>query len=300
MREDGPRPSPRTTSRLAADVGADVADLRTSLRRALDEAEELESAGRHDLAVAVLEDQRAALADLHVRLSRRLADAAVEREAEHVLSGATPASPDLPASPTSTTVPTAPAPAANATPVVRRPDATTLRLLASAVAAVVGVTVLVTPDLGGDVLRVAGWATVAAPVADPVAAPTGSASPARADDPAPVPAAPQGEDDVPPQDRAVASPAPGAPPADAPDAERSDPTDLADVGAFLPDLVGDQDGPAAPLPGSGQLAPDDAVVGDDGAPSSPTTTQNGVAPSGADVDDAVVVDQTVERRGPAR
>lgn len=134
MREDaGPRPSPRAAERLAADVGAEVSDLRTALRRALDEAERLEAAGRQDLAASVLEEQRDALVAVHRQLSDRLAAAAVEREAENIVDAAA----------------TAPS-----TPVH---DGTLVRLLASAAAAVAGIVLLTAPDLGGGVLEAAGW-----------------------------------------------------------------------------------------------------------------------------------------------
>ena len=142
MREDtGPRPSARAAERLAADVGAEVADLRGSLRRALDEADRLQAVGRTDLAAEVLEDQLEALVAVHQHLADRLAAAAVEREAEHILEAAS-----LPARTDGAEV---------ATPPVW--DTTVLRLAASAAAAVAGLALLFAPDLGPGMLEAAGF-----------------------------------------------------------------------------------------------------------------------------------------------
>lgn len=142
------RPSARAVERLAAGVGEDVADLRTRLHRALDEAERLQATGRDDLAVSVLEEQRDALLVVHQRLEARLADAAVEREAERAVAG----TPALDASD--------PAPAAvDPAPVtadLAGDDGMALRLVASAVAAVLGVALLLSPELGSRGLTAAG------------------------------------------------------------------------------------------------------------------------------------------------
>lgn len=138
MREDtGPMPSARAAQRLANDVGAEVADLRGSLRRALDEADRLQAVGRTDLAAEVLEDQRETLAAVHQQLAERLAAAAVEREAEHIVE-----------------VAAQPAEAAVAPPPIW--DATVVRLVASAAAAIAGVALLFVPDLGPGMLEAAG------------------------------------------------------------------------------------------------------------------------------------------------
>lgn len=132
------RPSPHATGRLAADVGGVVGDLRHDLRSSLDRAAALEAAGRVDLAAAVLEEQRAALADVHARLERRLAAAAVEAEAEAVVG----ASLDRPVALDATAPP--------------RGDGAVLRLLASAAAAAMGVVLLWTPGPTGGSLGAAG------------------------------------------------------------------------------------------------------------------------------------------------
>jgi hypothetical protein len=143
-------PSAGSVKRLAADVGGEVADLRTRLHRALDEAGRLEAEGRQDLAAAVLEEQREVLLSVHQRLQGRLADAAVEREAERVVAGATPT-----VGPRGTG-PSTPAMPATSAPAVTGPAGAAVRLLAAVAAAAVGVVLLVTPELGSTVLTVAG------------------------------------------------------------------------------------------------------------------------------------------------
>ena len=142
MREDtGPRPSAHAAERLAADVGAEVADLRGALRRALDEADRLQAVGRTDLAAELLEDQREALAAVHQHLSDRLAAAAVEREAEHIVDAAA-------------------RPVRLDTIEARTPpmwDTTVVRLAASAAAAFAGLALLLAPDLGPGMLEAAGF-----------------------------------------------------------------------------------------------------------------------------------------------
>lgn len=81
-------PSTRAVERLATGVEEDVADLRTQFHQALERADRLEAGGRRDLAVEVLEDQRDVLLEVHRRLEARLAQAAVEREAERVVDAA--------------------------------------------------------------------------------------------------------------------------------------------------------------------------------------------------------------------
>lgn len=141
------RPSPRAVQRLASDVGGEVADLRSSLRHALDEADRFEADGRPDRAAAVLAEQQELLVAVHRRLEDRLAEAAVEREAEGVVAAVVPlqAAPERP----SAGAVTLPVPG-------RDGEGIALRLLASAAAAAVGVLLLVVPDAGG-MLTVAGW-----------------------------------------------------------------------------------------------------------------------------------------------
>lgn len=141
MSAEPERPSARAVERLATGVGEDVDDLRTRLHRALDEADRLQAEGRRDLAVSVLEEQRDALLVVHQRLEARLADAAVEREAERVLHGAAPA---------------AAAEAAADPAVAAGDDGMALRLVASAVAAVLGVALLLSPETGSGELTAAG------------------------------------------------------------------------------------------------------------------------------------------------
>lgn len=303
MREaPGPCPSARAADRLATDVRGEVAGLRVALRRALDEAERLEGEGRHDRAAAVLEDQRAALADLHRRLAHRLASAAVEREAEHVVDTA-PAVGGV-------------APAAG--------DMTALRLVASAAAAVAGVAVLLSPDLGGAVLRVAGWTTAAPPPVTAAAVPSApDVTPQRGD--TALAAAAAELDEVPAADRALtAAPTPAprtgaaagpprdadlvavadligrlaeaeAPPAGVLGEEPQGPTDDAPVGDEPED--GPTPAPSAPLSGPG----DESVGPDDEPDTVPGAGgQTGLAPDAERAGGAIVVESTVERRGHAR
>lgn len=162
MSAEPDRPSARAVERLATGVGDDVADLRTQLNRALDEAGRLQAAGREDLAVSVLQEQRDVLLAVHHRLESRLADAAVEREAERVLHGATPPS-DLPD----------PAPVAA---VPSGDDGMTLRLLASAVAAVLGIALLVTPEVGSRGLTAAGSSAASDALLDSASSRAGDAA----------------------------------------------------------------------------------------------------------------------------
>ncbi len=157
MSAEPARPSARAVERLATGVGSDVADLRTQLHRALEQADRLEADGRQDLAVAVLQDQRDALLEVHQRLEARLAGAAVEREAERVVSAVAPerergGNRQAPA-----------VPAAQAA----SDDGMVLRLLASAAAAVVGFALLLAPGPGaGSVTTAGSSATGDAPTAD--------------------------------------------------------------------------------------------------------------------------------------
>lgn len=155
MYEEGtPRPSSRAVQRLASDVGGEVADLRSALRRALDEADRHEADGRPDRAAAVLAEQQEVLAAVHRRLEDRLAEAAVEREAEGVLAAADRA-PTLDSSgPPGATDAVVAAP--------REDEGMGLRLLASAAAAVVGMVLLMAPD-AGSMLTVAGWSSIEEP-----------------------------------------------------------------------------------------------------------------------------------------
>lgn len=163
MRDPGHgTPSPRAVAGLAADVGGEVDDLRSRLQGALARAEELEAAGLADQAVAVLEAERAALTQLHRRLEARLADAAVEREAEQVVAGAqapaTAAADPPPAVVTelaSTGAPASPVDVPAGGPGGDR--GTGLRLLVSAAAGVVGIVLLLVPETGGGALTIAGW-----------------------------------------------------------------------------------------------------------------------------------------------
>lgn len=143
MREEGTtRPSPRAVQRLAVGVGDELADLRAALRHALAEADRHEFEGRPDRAAAVLAEQQQVLAAVHRRLEGRLAEAAVEREAEGVVDAVMP--------PRRTTSPT---PTGASPPVVAGSPGDdgpmALRLLASAAAAIVGLALLLTPDGGG-------------------------------------------------------------------------------------------------------------------------------------------------------
>lgn len=162
-------PSARAVERLAAGVGEDVADLRAQLHQALARADSLEADGRQDLAVVVLQEQREVLLDVHRRLEARLADAAVEREAERVVDaapvggGATSGSGSASGS---------------------HDDGLALRLVVSAAAAVLGVTLLLSPGSGS--VRVTAASSGAAGDAaasgqrhggDPVADPGASAGP---------------------------------------------------------------------------------------------------------------------------
>lgn len=163
------RPSARAVERLAAGVGEDVADLRTRLHRALDEAERLQATGRDDLAVSVLQEQRDALLVVHQRLEARLADAAVEREAERAVAGAMPALDASDPAP-ATAVPTLEAAD------LAGDDGMALRLVASAVAAVLGVALLLSPELGSRGLTVAGSAAASDALPDTASSRAGDAA----------------------------------------------------------------------------------------------------------------------------
>lgn len=139
MREEATtRPSPRAVQRLADDVGGEVADLRAALRHALIEADRHEAEGRPDRAAAVLAEQQRLLTAVHQRLEDRLAEAAVEREAEGVVQAVAPTRP--------TSVSGGPSAVAG---VSDHDGGMALRLLASAAAAIVGVALLAAPDGGG-------------------------------------------------------------------------------------------------------------------------------------------------------
>lgn len=292
MREGVPRPSPRAMSRLAADVGAEVADLRTSLRRALDEAEQLQATGRHDLAAAVLEEQRTALASLHERLSQRLAGAAVEREAEHVLSSAPAAPPDpVPATPEQPSEPAAQVPQA---------DTTALRLIASAAAAVVGVTILLSPDLGGDVLRVAGWTPIAAPTVGLTDAVADGPSTTDLALPRPAREEPAGSDPVSLSDRAITTEAPSTSPSAAPPTDPVAPIELDELEDLLLRLSEEDRRPTPVLDDDDEVPGPPPTDGDTEDPASGVDQQTGLSPGGDRLDEAVTGDPTVERRGPAR
>ncbi len=86
-----PRPSARAAARLTDGVGHELGSLRRSLTDALAEAERLEQAGRTDLAVDVLEEQRLVLARVHDQLMGHVSAAAVEREAEAIVAAVEPA-----------------------------------------------------------------------------------------------------------------------------------------------------------------------------------------------------------------
>lgn len=172
MREEStPRPSPRAVERLEQGLDHELGDLRARLHRALAEADEHQAAGRDDLAAAALEAERATLAEVHSRLQERLAAASVEREAESVVAAvdAGTAAPQRAASAVAdedTAAPLVDAAhdgPAGPTPVVDAPFA---RVLASAVAAIVGVVLLAGADLGPGGVTAAGTDTGAAEPSD--------------------------------------------------------------------------------------------------------------------------------------
>lgn len=167
MREEArPQPSPRAVARLEEGLDLELGGLRARLHRALAEADEHQAAGRDDLAAAALEAERTTLAEVHRRLEVRLAAASVEREAEAVLAavdtgaerpaaGATPDAvtpdpviavadvqdmDDVAAADRHLPEPTV----AGSPPLAEAP---LVRLVASAVAAVVGIVLLAGPDL---------------------------------------------------------------------------------------------------------------------------------------------------------
>lgn len=164
--DDARRPSPRAVGRFASEVGTEVGTLRSRLEQALLEAERLEAVGRHDLAVHVLEEQRDVLATVHQRLAERLAEAAVEREAERVVRAAAP---------------TAQRPERVGDDRRALAGGGALRLLASAAVAVVGVVLLVVPEVGGGMLTVAGWTPTGATAADPTPGAVGTDAAAEPD-----------------------------------------------------------------------------------------------------------------------
>lgn len=134
------RPSDRAVERLADGVGAELVTLRGALRGALEEAERLEAVGRPELAAVVIEEQRSTLLTIHQRLEERLAEAAVERAAEGAV---------LPAVAADT--PTSDGTGAE----------TVLRLVAAAVAAVLGVGLLAVPGAQSGGVSAAGTASTA-------------------------------------------------------------------------------------------------------------------------------------------
>lgn len=175
-------PSARAVERLAAGVGEDVGDLRAQLHLALVRADRLEADGRHDLAVAVLQEQRDALLDVHRRLEARLADAAVEREAERVVNAAGVQREG------ERVVDAGSAGGGEAAGSVRatnsRDDGLTMRLVASAAAAVLGIVLLLSPGSGTVSVTAAGSGAAGDAAADgqrhggdPVADPEASAEP---------------------------------------------------------------------------------------------------------------------------
>lgn len=276
MREGhGPRPSLQAAARLADDVRDEVADLRVSLRTALDEAERLEADGRHDLAAALLQDQRAALAHLHERLSVRLADAAVEREAEHVVDTAPTAVP------------------------AQQGDQAAPRMLAAVTAVLVGVVLLVSPDLGGAALRIAGSTDSAPPAAPSGAARGGSAGPPEATAAPTVPTSPAAPHEPGRSDRA--DPAEPTQPTGE-DPGPVPPADLAQVAGLIARLadVGEQ----SPSLGPDQQPPSGApVTGDedhDERPPFDTASLLGTTAPDGDDTEASTTEPTVERRDPAR
>lgn len=163
-------PSARAVERLATGVGEDVADLRTQLHQALERADRLEADGRQDLAVEVLEEQRDVLLEVHRRLEARLAQAAVEREAERVVDAVAVGSEVA---------------AADGETSGSLDEGLALRLVASAAAAVLGVTLLLSPGSGTVDLTAAGSAEAGdAAVAD-AHGDGGDAAPARDETTAP-------------------------------------------------------------------------------------------------------------------
>ncbi len=328
MREGaGPRPSSHATARLAGDVRDEVAELRGSLRAALDEAERLATEGHRDLAAAVLEEQRVALTHLHERLSQRIAGAAVEREAEHVVGVActTPPSASLVPVRSVDAPPVTPPPSEGADAPSPSGDPVVLRLLASAAAAVVGIAILLSP--GGHVLRVAGWTTVAPATGTPVVG-ASDAGLAEAVGGTSLAARRAPSDAVPPADRAITtepSPVPTADPGTVAATEQLALLEVRDLVRRLaededaPPTVGGTDRPPAAAPGPDEAPDGGPAPGPTPLPTAPTPEadedeepgtqggqvpgadeQAGVTPDSGAVDGAVVADPTVERPGPAR
>ncbi len=154
MSAEPAQPSARAVERLATGVGEDVADLRTQLHRALTRADRLEAAGRQDLAVVVLQEQRDALVDVHRRLEARLADAAVEREAERVVDVAAverQAELVVDAAAVGDRVTASRGDVAGSSD-----DGMGLRLVAAAAAAVLGIALLLSPGAGTVGVTIAG------------------------------------------------------------------------------------------------------------------------------------------------
>jgi hypothetical protein len=87
---DAVRPSRRAAARLADDVGRDLGAFRVLLTDAMAEADRLQHEGRTDLAVDLLEQQRLELARVYEQVIRHIAAAAVEREAESILAAVEP------------------------------------------------------------------------------------------------------------------------------------------------------------------------------------------------------------------
>ncbi|MFT5563810.1 MAG: hypothetical protein ACI970_000525 [Myxococcota bacterium] len=96
--DDAVRPSRRAAARLADDVGRDLGAFRVSLTDAMAQADRLQHEGRTDLAVDLLEQQRLELARVYEQVIRHIAAAAVEREAESILAAVEPVALDVSAS----------------------------------------------------------------------------------------------------------------------------------------------------------------------------------------------------------
>jgi len=84
----GPLPSTTAQRRLAAAIEREVGDLRVRVHEGLLRSELLLEMGRPEAAAKVLDESRLLIDLLHERLTSALAAAAVEREAEAVLSDA--------------------------------------------------------------------------------------------------------------------------------------------------------------------------------------------------------------------
>jgi hypothetical protein len=139
---DAVRPSRRAAARLADDVGRDLGAFRVSLTDAMAEADRLQQEGRTDLAVDLLEQQRVELARVYEQVVRHIAAAAVEREAESILAAVEPVALDVSASAASVAIDSDGDEQIESSVGALDRRSLTGRVLASAMAAVLGVALL--------------------------------------------------------------------------------------------------------------------------------------------------------------